>query len=139
VEERVRRIRFEPPIVRHAFESAITKIKEKVASRCAVTDCHPIGWLISERIRSYYLIEFTPSRRKIAVAALAAIPPLVVCATESIARASDKPDYSTIVLVEMLEHESVEKKEEQDIAAASLCARLGGIWLCVPPPVELDK
>jgi hypothetical protein len=27
----------------------------------------------------------------------------------------------------MLEHESVEKKEEQDIAAASLCARLAGI------------
>jgi hypothetical protein len=74
-EERVHRMRFESPIVRHAFESAITKIKEKVASTWAVTDCHPIGWLISERIRSYYLIEFTPFRRKITVAALAAIPP----------------------------------------------------------------
>jgi hypothetical protein len=139
VKECVRRIRFELPIVRDAFEGAITKIKEKVAGTRAVTDCHPIGWLIPERISSNDLIEFTPPRRKITVAALASIPPLVVCATESIARASDEANYSTIVLAELFEHERVEKKKEQHIAATSLRPRLGGIWLCVPTVIELNE
>jgi hypothetical protein len=60
VEERVLRIRFEPPTVRDAFECSITEIKQKVAgTRAAVTGCHPIGWLIRELITPHDLIEFT--------------------------------------------------------------------------------
>jgi hypothetical protein len=42
--------------------------------------------------------------------------------TLQIARASDKPDYSTIVLVETFEHESVEN-----------CARLGAFGFAFQP------
>ncbi|HKD25512.1 MAG TPA: hypothetical protein VKC66_06300 [Xanthobacteraceae bacterium] len=139
MEKRIRRISFEPPIVRDAFESVITEIKQKVAGPLALTDRHPIGWLIPERISPNDLIEFTPIRSKIAVAAPAAIPALVVCAAKSITRAADKPDDSTIIRVELFEYERVESKEEQNIAGTLLCPRLRRVWLCLPTVIELDE
>jgi hypothetical protein len=43
VKERVRRIRFEAPIVRDALERGITEVKQKMVGTGAITDSGPIG------------------------------------------------------------------------------------------------
>lgn len=88
-------------------------------------------------MRNVRTAEYADHTGEIGANYLVAWVPLVVCATELIARASDKPDYSAICHIELFELERVETKEEQDVAAAYLCLRLRAVWLCVSARIEL--